>query len=200
MSLSEDEDVIFESRLHWIALFKEILFTVIALAALLAFLFWWRPPGWVFLLLLAGWAIASFKGVTGWLTTRLILTSRRLVYRSGLLSKKGWELPVDRIHDIAFQQSALQRLTGSGDLLVESAGSSGRTALSNVPDPTRLKRLIAEAREAMINARLDRAKSPGADTSKSRAEQLQILANLHQAGSITDEEFETGKRQLLGDG
>jgi hypothetical protein len=93
---------------------------------------------------------------------------------------------------------------GAGDLLVESGASEGRTALRNVPDPEGMKRLISESREQRIDQRFSQAgtgaqPAPPAPGS-SRVEQLEILARLHEQGSLNDEEFAAEKARLMKEG
>jgi uncharacterized membrane protein YdbT with pleckstrin-like domain len=199
--LAEGEEIIRETRLHWVALFKEILYTagllVVIIVLSLAFDLW----GWFYALLILGWAVLCFRGVSNWFTSELVLTNRRVIFRRGLISKKGYEIPVDRVQDVGFSQSALQRMVGSGDLLVESGASDGRTALRNVPDALGMKQLITQARESRIDQRLSQA-GQGArpDTGQSRVEQLATLARLHEQGSLTDEEFAAEKARLMKEG
>lgn len=195
--LGDGEKALIETRLHWLGLLNEILITVVGVAALIIFLFWWRPPGWMYWILLGAWALACFRGLTDWLTSELAVTDRRLIFRRGLLSKTGWELPVDRVLDVKFSQSALQRLVGAGNMLVESAGAS-QTALTNVPDPVGLNKLIREARDAKEAENFERSSGPRGGAT--RAEQLEILARLHGQGSLTAEEFEAEKRRVLEGG
>lgn len=192
--LADGENVLVRTRLHWIGLLNEILFTVAGIAVLVLF-FSLRPPGWVWWLLLGAWVVSCFRGVTNWLTSELTVTERRLVAKRGLLSKAGWELPIDRVLDVAFSQTAIQRLVGSGSLLVDSAGSV-KTTLSNVPDPEGMKAHITAARDAAESKHRDRAVG-GSRGGASRAEQLDLLARLRADGSITDAEFEAEKRRVL---
>ena len=77
-----------------------------------------------------------------WATTNIVLTTDRLILRAGVLSKSGREIPLERINDISFHQHLFERLLGTGDLTVESAGERGQETLRRVPDPERLQREI----------------------------------------------------------
>ena len=54
-----------------------------------------------------------------WMTTNFVITSDRLIFRSGVISKRGVEIPLERVNTIHFNQSIFERMTGSGDLLIE---------------------------------------------------------------------------------
>jgi len=44
----------------------------------------------------------------------------RLIFRSGVLSKHGREIPLERVNDISFNASLFERMIGAGDLVIES--------------------------------------------------------------------------------
>src|SRR5262245_28126756 len=66
--------------------------------------------------------LAAVAGrVLRWATTHFVLTTDRLIFRSGVVAKFGREIPLERINDVTFSQSLFERLVGVGDLLLESA-------------------------------------------------------------------------------
>jgi uncharacterized membrane protein YdbT with pleckstrin-like domain len=112
----------------------------------------------------------------------------------GLISKQGKELPLEVINDVAFKQSAWERMFGTGDLLIESAGTHGQTHYSDIPDPEAVQSLIYQAREDRQHA----LQSGGRVAAESSASQLATLSRLHDEGKLSDTEFEAEKRKLLG--
>ena len=85
--------------------------------------------------------------VARWATTHFVLTTERLIIRSGLVAKFGREIPLERIN-VAFSQSLFERLIGAGDLLLESAGEHGQSRFSNVRDPEAVQLEIYRQMEA----------------------------------------------------
>src|SRR5690606_9212719 len=75
-----------------------------------------------------------WTGVTyaRWATTHFVVTTDRLIYRHGVLAKKGIEIPLERVNTVFFSQSIIERMLGSGDLVIESAGEQGRQSFSDV--------------------------------------------------------------------
>ena len=69
-----------------------------------------------------------------WQTTTYRLTTRRLQLRSGILTRSGRDFPLIRISDVSFTQGPIDRLIGSGRLVVESAGEHGQLVLNEIPD------------------------------------------------------------------
>ena len=68
-----------------------------------------------------------------WQTTTYRLTTRRLQLRSGILTRSGRDFPLIRISDVSFTQGPIDRLIGSGRLVVESAGEHGQLVLNEIP-------------------------------------------------------------------
>lgn len=117
---------------------------------------WQRPArlaiAAVAVILLVGWSLRPWLT---WQTTRIVLTSRRLVVRTGVLTKRGRDVPLSRINDVSFTCSLTDRLFGCGTLVVESAGERGTLVLDDVPHVEALQRALhaqmeddAEARRA----------------------------------------------------
>src|SRR5580693_2435711 len=111
--LNDGEDVILDLEPHWSTLAKPVAVLVVVLAAtIVAFV----------LNSLAGLIVGVVLVLTAaWVGQRIIrrrninfvLTTDRLVYRSGIVSKHGKEIPLERVNDIAFHQSVFERLIGT---------------------------------------------------------------------------------------
>lgn len=221
--LAEGEEVLFESRQHWTALRNEIAYTLGWFALWLIWVPWLDVAGdeWIAWILTLGWLGLVGTGVARWYGTTLVITTSRLVYRRGLLQKTSHEIELDRLLDIGYRQSVVQRLFGSGDLIIDSGGHEGKTIVRDVPQPTRLVDLAVDAQGVArqrppsgVDSRLPGEASlagnpPPAPPSSpnrsqitprwqtSRAEQLDILSRLHNEGKLTDEEFISEKKRVL---
>jgi uncharacterized membrane protein YdbT with pleckstrin-like domain len=127
-----------------------------------------------------------------------VITNERVIYRAGLISKTGKEIPHEVINDVAFNQRALERIFGTGDLLIESAGTHGQSRYQDIPDPEGVQSLIYREREKRLtqqNVAGMQTFAPGA--SQSVAEQLDTISRLHDEGKLSDAEFEDQKKKLL---
>jgi membrane protein YdbS with pleckstrin-like domain len=71
--------------------------------------------------------------VLRWRTTIYELTNRRLKVRNGIVTRHGRDIPLARINDVSFSKGPLDRLLGSGRLVVESAGEHGQIVLTDIP-------------------------------------------------------------------
>ncbi|MCI0544274.1 MAG: PH domain-containing protein, partial [Actinobacteria bacterium] len=193
--LAEGEQVIVDTRLHWIALYRELLYGAGLLVLVIVLLAATNFPGWLYLAAFLVWTGLSYRRLGDWFTSELILTSRRIVFRSGLVTKKGHEIAIGQVSEVGLRQKPLQRMVGAGDLIVESGGDA-RTALTDVGDVVEVKRLILET-STRIEPKRPHVTLPGpAGAGPSRVEQLDILARLHEQGRLTDDEFEAEKGRL----
>ena len=151
-------------------------------------------PGLLNLVLGIGAIALVARGLIRWLTTLHIVTSERVIYRRGLIAKHGKEIPLEVINDVAFSQSVFERIFGTGDLLIESAGTHGQSRYSDIPDPEGVQSLIYSVRET----RMQEMSGSGPTAAESTVSQLATLSRLHDEGKLTDVEFEAEKGRLLG--
>ena len=86
-----------------------------------------------------------------WLQTRaetLIITNKRTVQRRGIISKRTSEVLHRDIRNIQISQGAFQRIFGTGDIGISSAGQSGIEILfQGVRDPGKLHKLVDQHRD-----------------------------------------------------
>ncbi|MCA1694974.1 MAG: PH domain-containing protein, partial [Actinobacteria bacterium] len=82
-----------------------------------------------------------------WKFTMFVLTSDRLITRTGIIAKHSKEIPLERINDVAFNQRIFERMVGAGDLLIESAGERGQEVISNVRHPEQVQLAIYKEAE-----------------------------------------------------
>jgi uncharacterized membrane protein YdbT with pleckstrin-like domain len=77
-----------------------------------------------------------------WKTTHYVITTQRVLIRKGVFHHTGRDIPMQRINDVAFEQSLFDRIIGAGTLQVESAGETGQTVLKNIPHSDQVQQLI----------------------------------------------------------
>lgn len=144
------EVVLFATRRHglWLAVPLGLLVTAILLLAgqscpaALALRLDGRCP----LVIAAGLAAAGLPLVLEWVTTRFVLTTHRLLRIQAPLALRLQQLELAAVASVTVQQSLPGRLFGYGDVLADSAAThGGRLVLDVVPDPGRLRDLLAAA-------------------------------------------------------
>ena len=216
--LAEDEELIYDLRPHWLTLVVPVAITVAVTVAVLAA---WvvmpagdlqQPARFVVGVLGVVVLLVTVVGrVLRWATTHLVLTTERLIFRSGVVAKFGREIPLERINDVTFSQSLFERLIGAGDLLIESAGEHGQSRFANIRDPEAVQLELYRQMEANDRRRAGHAttrphpavadRTPTPPTRGPRPpsplDDLERLADLRDRGAVTEEEFQRMKRELL---
>jgi uncharacterized membrane protein YdbT with pleckstrin-like domain len=139
------------------------------------------------------WSAILVVKLVKWRTTYFVVTSQRLIYRQGVVARDGVEIPLDRVNNVNFSQSILERLLGVGDLLVESGGQDGQQSFSDVSQPEKVQNII----HSTIRD-LRAAQAPHGGPLSGIAHELERLEALRDRGTLTDDEFEAQKRRLLG--
>jgi len=139
-SLTADEQLVLRIHPHWKTLVRPFLVAVLVVAvALVAEVL--IPSGSaapaarlvvgaVAILALMLWLMVP---VLRWRTTTYELTTRRMRVREGIVTRRGRDIPLARISDVSFAKGPLDRLLGSGRLVVESPGEHGQIVLTDIP-------------------------------------------------------------------
>jgi len=212
--VNEGEELVLDLRPHWFFMFEPTI-SLVGAVLLGIIVITHDPPAWLSLpvgLLVLGilvwWGIRYAK----WVTTNFVVTDRRVVYRSGVLAKKGIEIPLERINTVTFAQSIFERMIGAGDLGIESASRDGAETFNDVRKPSAVQNEIYRQMEghtqrtyggvqavnqATQAAQAAAASAASASSERSIPEQLRALDELRQQGVLTQAEFDAKKAQLL---
>jgi uncharacterized membrane protein YdbT with pleckstrin-like domain len=141
--LAGDEQVVLHRHPHWKRLVPAVLVLLLA-TALAGFASGfvnprqWDPTAknvafgviWAIWLVLVGWG--ALRPFLNWLTTHLVITDRRVMYRHGVLTRSGIDIPLSRINSVEFTHRLLDRMVRTGTLIIESA-SHDPLAFHDVP-------------------------------------------------------------------
>jgi len=133
-----------------------------------------------------------------WLTTNFVITSQRLIFRQGVFAKHGIEIPLERVNNVNFNQSVFERMLGAGDLLIESGGEDGQQRFTDIRHPDKVQNLVHSQMESLIQRRAGYVMAGNPGVGGDVAEQLERLEGMLQRGTLTQEEFDSQKRKLLG--
>ncbi|MFD0803446.1 PH domain-containing protein [Streptomonospora algeriensis] len=68
-----------------------------------------------------------------WWADLCILSDRRLMYRRGLLTQHGRDIPLSRVNDVSYSMSLSERMLGRGTLTVRSAAEQEGMELRGIP-------------------------------------------------------------------
>jgi uncharacterized membrane protein YdbT with pleckstrin-like domain len=145
-----------------------------------------------------------------WRNINFVVTTDRLIYRSGVMAKRGIEIPLERVNTVFFRQGVFERLIGAGDLSIESGGEMGMQRFTDIRHPSEVQNEIYHQMEEnenrtfdRIDANIDRKLTQRGTTGEvvaappSIPEQIERLGELRGKGLLTDQEFEAKKAELL---
>jgi uncharacterized membrane protein YdbT with pleckstrin-like domain len=201
--LSEDEDLVLDGAPHWITLLKPAAQTIGIVAATLLLWLWvpFRWGSWPYVIVtIVALGLLFFwpaRDVIAWLTTHFVVTTDRVILRSGWIAKRSMEIRMEKISDVRFSQRVLERIMGVGDLFIESAGREGHSIFNNVAKPEAVQRVISTMRERNESKKTVVHVPEMGPTMPSIADELIKLHQLRGEGALTDDEFQSVKEQLL---
>jgi uncharacterized membrane protein YdbT with pleckstrin-like domain len=194
--INEGEDVALDLNPHWWYFSKHILTGIplaLALVGVLALDGDARKYlGYVWGALAVVWALWLLLKFLSWRFTHFVVTSDRLIYRHGVLAKRGVEIPLDRVNNINFEQGIFERIIGAGSLQIDSAGKEGQSHFSDVRHPDGVQQEIYRQMEVH-----DKKQAGWSAPKASATDELEKLAGLRDKGVISAEEFEAKKADLL---
>jgi uncharacterized membrane protein YdbT with pleckstrin-like domain len=135
--LAKGEQVVLHHHPHWKRLIWPVLILLLAtgLAALGSGFVnstHWDPVAknqvaknviygvvWGVWLVIVGWL--TVWPFLSWLTTNFVVTNRRVMYRHGVLTRSGIDIPLGRINSVEFRDKLSERMFRTGTLIIESA-------------------------------------------------------------------------------
>ena len=98
------------------------------------------------LVLVLAWGLGLIALLAWWITCkakRITVTTKRTIYREGILARRTSEVRHADVRNIVVSQGILDRLFGVGTIAISSAGQSGfEVGISGVENPVRIKELI----------------------------------------------------------
>jgi membrane protein YdbS with pleckstrin-like domain len=143
-SLNPGEQLAIDVRPHWKYLAGPIFaVAVVVIGSVVALVE--DVPHWaeialaVLLVVCLVWLLGRY---IKWVTTSFVVTTERLIMRKGVLRRSVREILLDRLTDITYNQSLLDRIMGCGDILLESPGRDSPETFPDLPHPVRIQNEI----------------------------------------------------------
>jgi membrane protein YdbS with pleckstrin-like domain len=144
--LNEDEELLAELRPHWIFLFGPLFTSIGVWAGLIVLvLLWQNPPGWsnypiLIIALIPGlWLLGR---VVRWRSYVVALTSTRILVRQGIFGRDTVQLRLQRITEVNIRQELIERMLGTGSLIIDVQGEDDSLTLEFMRRPAVVQRVI----------------------------------------------------------
>lgn len=143
LKLGPGEQVVFEGHPSWRAILGFYIKGVAIIGLLVALVVLYGETigdgpstGLVVGVLIGGAAITALVGFLKRVATRYTITNRRMHIKHGIVSREVQETRLARVQDVSYNQSALQRLLGIGDVDFDTASNDPTDfVFAGVADP-----------------------------------------------------------------
>ncbi len=151
-NLAPGEEIVLHRHPHWKCLIGPfLLFLVItAVAGVLAGMISGSELGsttTMVLLIVVGvaWLLGFIwyflRPLISWKSTHFVLTDRRVIFRNGIVTRSGIDIPIRRINTVEFRHGLIDRLLRTGTLIIESA-SDDPLSFDDIPQVERVHALL----------------------------------------------------------
>jgi len=134
--LNEGESIVISTRTHP----KALILPILALVVLLAIGVFVQTAIDERIVSLVVWVVVAvgvvwfvLRPFLIWLTATYAITTRRLITRHGVITRRGHDIPLTRISDVAYEKDLIDRLLGCGTLVISDASTHGQVALPDIP-------------------------------------------------------------------
>jgi uncharacterized membrane protein YdbT with pleckstrin-like domain len=77
-----------------------------------------------------------------WWRTQYVFTNRRIIIRTGIVARKGRDMPLSKVNDVSFDNSVWDRMFNCGTLMIQSAAEQGQLVIRNIPDVESVQREV----------------------------------------------------------
>lgn len=187
---------------------------ILAVALALMFSPEFQATGWAAIALALIPFFELIRQFLDWLNERYIITNRRVMEIRGIINKHIRDSALEKVNDVDMTQSFVGRLLGYGTVQIITGSDIGVNMFRRISNPVRFKREMLNAKEQLhgvaamddlrqtpVPARAEGEAGPTTEaTPPTRAnitDLLVELAELHQKGILSEEEFQAKKKELL---
>ena len=147
--LADDEEVVRHLHPHWLTVFWPTVW-LLAIVGLASFGAAAVPTGrqqGIYRLVILGVALLLVlylvvRPFLVWRSTHYVITTHRVLFRAGVLARRGRDIGLSRITDVSYRQTLWERIVSSGTVTIESAGEGGATVLQRIPDSDGVQQLL----------------------------------------------------------
>ncbi|WP_425408683.1 PH domain-containing protein [Hyphococcus sp.] len=164
-TLAGGEDIIHRANFNWTYSFFPVFWFSLGAASLALIFFVQYAAGVPFEELKVGWWSAGVATACGaiillnhmiiLITTEIVVTTYRFVYKKGLISRDTQEVSLNKIEEITLHQSIWGRFLGYGKLILRGTGV-GVITLPDLDNPITLRKIIENAKSALRSDQRER--------------------------------------------
>lgn len=120
--LTNDEAITYETKLHWFIYL----------------------PGLILLLAYGIGIIFLIPAFITRKTSEFAVTNKRVVLKTGFISRKAYDILLDKVEGVIVEQGIFGRMFGYGTIIIKGTGGSSQPYVK-IKDPFTFKRMVDEA-------------------------------------------------------
>lgn len=125
--LQPGEKLLYSSNLHWVVYWKAIVAWIVACTLLVLsrttleenLILFYLASAAVLALAALYWSVRAW--FLRW-TTETDVTNLRVVHKTGFITRKTFEISVDKVASVSVDQSIMGRILNYGDVIIENMG------------------------------------------------------------------------------
>ncbi|WP_040510999.1 PH domain-containing protein [Gordonia soli] len=151
-NLAPGERIVLHRHPHWKCLLGPFLLFVVvtAVAGVLTGMVTGSQLGgtarmWLLIVIGVAWALVFVwyfvRPLVSWKTTHFVLTDRRVIFRNGIVTRSGIDIPIRRINTVEFRHGLIDRILRTGTLIIESA-SDDPLSFDDIPQVEKVHSLL----------------------------------------------------------
>jgi len=152
-NLMKDEELVHESHIHWFIFIPSIIFLIFALASFTGYYFLidsdykYAPlvPAGIFALMSL---ISLVKSFLKRKSIEVAVTSKRVIYKTGLISRDTIELNHSKVESFSVEQTIIGRIFDYGTLIINGTGG-GKTTIKGLDDPLEFRKEAMQVIDTM---------------------------------------------------
>lgn len=194
--MGQNEKIVLVTRQHSFVLFSnillEIILTLVLIVGVIAAttLYPLAAIGFVIVLVPLGGMV---RDILVWYNREYIVTNRRVIQISGVLSKNVVDSSLEKVNDVKMSQSFFGRVFDYGDVEIMTASEIGVNLFKRIGDPVRFKTAMLNAKEKLgfDDSGVDRGRENDIPS------MITKLDELRKKGIVSEEEFQKKKAELL---
>lgn len=194
--MGQNEKITLVTRQHSFVLFSnillEIILTLVLIVGVIAAITFspLAAIGFVIVLVPLGGMV---RDILVWYNREYIVTNRRVIQISGVLSKNVVDSSLEKVNDVKMSQSFFGRVFDYGDVEIMTASEIGVNLFKRIGDPVRFKTAMLNAKEKLgfDDSGVDRGRENDIPS------MIAKLDELRKKGIVSEEEFQKKKAELL---
>jgi len=145
--LQPGETIAYRARLHWVIYLAGLLLVIIAIIGAGGAVTLKNETVRIALIVVAALALAVglYQIIRAWLwqaNTEITVTTRRIIYKTGFVSRNTLEMNLDKVESVLVQQGFAGRMFDYGTVIVRGVGS-GLEPVRLISHPLRLHRHVS---------------------------------------------------------